>query len=177
VETFICEVSALDVEVIGFNCSTGPADMLNLLEKAVALTSKPLSCQPNAGMPKMMDGRYFYLASSEYMAEYAKRFIQTGARVVGGCCGTGPKHIKAMRAAIRALFPGQRMAAIKESGGVCLTTAPEMAMEKKSRLGERLKQGKFVTTVEITPPRSADPEPTIQKSAYLHKLGVHGHAY
>lgn len=171
VETFVCEASGWDLDVIGFNCSSGPADMLALLEKAAALTHKPIICQPNAGMPKMLQGRNFYLTSPEYMAEYAKRFIQSGAAVVGGCCGTEPKHIKAMRAAIRALFPKKRAAAVcvyeKQS-----TPWDEAPMEKKSRLGERLKNRQFVTTIEITPPRSADPALTLEKCKFLRQQGL-----
>ncbi|MBN1596643.1 bifunctional homocysteine S-methyltransferase/methylenetetrahydrofolate reductase [candidate division FCPU426 bacterium] len=172
VDTFICETDKLDVDALGFNCSTGPADMMTLLEKAVRLSAKPISCQPNAGMPKIVDGRYFYLASSEYMAEYAKRFIQAGARIVGGCCGTAPKHTKAMRSSIRALFPGRHSAHRETPGGVCQHTVAEMATEKKSRLGEKLASGRFVTSVEITPPRSADPLGTIEKCMYLQKHGI-----
>ena len=120
----------------------------------------------------MVEGRYFYLASTEYMAESAKRFIQTGARVVGGCCGTAPKHVKAMRSAIRALFPGQRQVVIESKETVCQTTVAETALEAKSKFGARLQRGEFVTTVEITPPRSADPQPTIQKCEYLKKSGI-----
>jgi len=172
VETFVCKASAMDVDVIGFNCSTGPSNMLTLLEKAIQLTSKPISCQPNAGMPKVVDGRYFYLVSTEYMAEYAKRFIQTGARVIGGCCGTAPKHIKAMRSAIRALFPGEYQRATVGVKDTPRPRIPEAAKEKKSRLGKRLQAGQFVTSVEITPPRSADPEPTIKKCEFLKRYGI-----
>ncbi len=171
-ETFIREASALAVDVIGFNCSTGPAHMLALLEKAIKLTPKPLSCQPNAGFPKTIDGRNFYLASSEYMAEYAKRFIQTGARVVGGCCGTAPKHIKAMRAAIRALFPGQQTIAPACVAEKKVKRAQETAVAEKSRLGKQLAEGKFVTSVEITPPRSADATATVEKCRYLLQHGI-----
>lgn len=171
-ETFICEASALDVDVIGFNCSTGPAHMLTLLEKAVKLTPKPLSCQPNAGFPKSIDGRNFYLASTEYMAEYAKRFIQTGARVVGGCCGTAPKHIKAIRSAIRALFPGQQTAAPACAAEIKVERAQETTVAEKSRMGKQLAAGKFVTSVEITPPRSADATGTVEKCRFLHKHGI-----
>ncbi len=174
VETFICEIGALDIDVIGFNCSTGPAPMIGLLEKAVTLTNKPLSCIPNAGFPKVVEGRYMYLASSEYMAEYAKRFIQTGARVVGGCCGTGPKHIKAMRSAIRALFPGKQDS---EVGAVCVTEGagdgqPETPMADKSNFGKKLATGAFVTSIEITPPRSADPAGVLEKCRYLKAHGI-----
>jgi methionine synthase / methylenetetrahydrofolate reductase(NADPH) len=172
VDTFICDTAELPVDVIGFNCSTGPAHMLTLLERAVKLAAKPFSCQPNAGFPKMLDGRNFYLASTEYMAEYAKRFIQTGARVVGGCCGTAPKHIKAIRAAIRALFPGKASFAGSCSVEAHAPAAQETATADKSRLGAKLAAGRFVTSVEVTPPRSADPAATLDKCRYLKGFGI-----
>jgi homocysteine S-methyltransferase len=171
VETFVKEASCWDVDVIGFNCSTGPADMLTWLEQARRLTSKPLSCQPNAGMPRTVDGRNFYMATSEYLAEYAKRFIQTGAHVIGGCCGTTPEHIKAMRSAIRALFPARpnAVAEVCEPGEVL---AEEMPLAQKSAWGRKLAAGEFVTSVEITPPRSADPAATLDKCRALKAAGV-----
>lgn len=174
VETFICEIGALPIDVIGFNCSTGPAPMIALLEKAVTLTNKPISCMPNAGFPKVVEGRYMYLASSEYMAEYAKRFIQTGARVVGGCCGTSPKHIKAMRSAIRALFPGKQT---NEIGPVCVNdatgvTVKEIALAEKSGFAKKLADKEFVTSIEITPPRSADPAAVLEKCRFLKTQGI-----
>lgn len=171
VESYMSEASLWPVEAIGFNCSTGPADMLTLLEKAVRLTRKPISCQPNAGFPRQVEGRNIYLASPEYLAEYAKRFIQTGAAIVGGCCGTTPQHIKAMRAAIRALFPAARTA-VSEVREPAESLAPEMPLAKKSNWGRRLAAGEFVTTVEITPPRSADPAPVLEKCRLLKAAGV-----
>jgi len=170
VDAFIREASSWDVDVIGFNCSTGPADMLTLLERAAKLTNKPLSCQPNAGMPRLVEGRYFYLASPEYMAEYAKRFIQTGAAVVGGCCGTVPKHIKAMSAAIHALFPRQRAVSVTVKDAA--PSMPETPAAEKSRLGKKLAAREFVTSVEITPPRSADPLATLEKCRVLKAAGI-----
>ncbi|NTV53349.1 MAG: bifunctional homocysteine S-methyltransferase/methylenetetrahydrofolate reductase, partial [Candidatus Firestonebacteria bacterium] len=171
VETFVREASCWDVDVIGFNCSTGPADMLTWLETAVRLTAKPISCQPNAGMPRTVEGRNFYMATSEYLAEYAKRFIQTGAHVIGGCCGTTPEHIKAMRAAIRALFPARpnTVAEVCEPGE---SLPAELPMAEKSAWGRKLSAREFVTSVEITPPRSADPAATLEKCRALKAAGV-----
>jgi methionine synthase / methylenetetrahydrofolate reductase(NADPH) len=171
VEAFIRDACQWEVDALGFNCSTGPADMLTLLEQAVKLTSKPLTCQPNAGMPRLVDGRYFYLASPEYLAEYAKRFIQTGAHAVGGCCGTTPAHIKAMRAAIRALFPRQA----EHVAEVCAPAAdlpPEKPVAERSAFGKKLAAKAFVTSVEITPPRTADPKATLDKCRLLKTAGI-----
>jgi methionine synthase / methylenetetrahydrofolate reductase(NADPH) len=170
-EAFIRDACQWEVDALGFNCSTGPADMLTLLEQATKITSKPLSCQPNAGMPRLVDGRYFYLASPEYLAEYAKRFIQTGAHAVGGCCGTTPAHIKAMRAAIRALFPRQA----EHVADVCEPAAdlpPEKPVAERSAFGKKLAAKAFVTSVEITPPRTADPKATLDKCRLLKTAGI-----
>ncbi len=171
VETFVREANCWDVDVIGFNCSTGPADMLTWLEQAARLTTKPISCQPNAGTPRTVDGRNFYMATSEYLAEYAKRFIQTGAHVIGGCCGTMPEHIKAMRSAIRALFPARpnAVAEVCEPGEIL---AVELPLADKSAWGKKLAAREFVTSVEITPPRSADPTATLDKCRLLKEAGV-----
>ncbi len=171
VETFVREAACWDVDVIGFNCSTGPSDMLTWLEQAVRLTSKPISCQPNAGTPRTVDGRNFYMANAEYMAEYAKRFIQTGAHVIGGCCGTTPEHIKAMRSAIRALFPA-RPNTVLDVCGVEEALLEEKPLAEKSAWGKKLAAREFVTSVEITPPRSADPTATLDKCRLLKKAGV-----
>lgn len=171
VEAFVRDASAWPADAIGFNCSTGPADMLTLLEHAVKFTTKPISCQPNAGMPRLVDGRYFYLASPEYLAEYAKRFIQTGAAIVGGCCGTMPQHIKAMRSAIRALFPRQTERRV-EAHAPAAEAPAEAPLASKSAFGRKLAAREFVTSVEITPPRTADPTATLDKCRRLKEAGV-----
>src|SRR4029450_204730 len=96
-------------DVIGLNCSVGPQTMLDTIERVANVTSKKLSVQPNAGKPRNIEGRNIYLCSPEYMASYAKRFVQYGVRIVGGCCGTTPQHIKAIRGAVRSVSPGGRL--------------------------------------------------------------------
>ena len=101
-------VRALDrfgADVIGLNCSVGPQTILEAIEKMVPLTRKKLSAQPNAGMPRDVGGRSMYMASAEYMAEYARHLVHAGAKVVGGCCGTTPEHIRAMCEFVRPLSP------------------------------------------------------------------------
>jgi methionine synthase I (cobalamin-dependent) len=108
-ERFVQKISQYHVDAIGMNCSEGPRLMLEALERLRKLTTLPISVQPNAGLPQNIGGRNLYMTSPEYMAEYAKRFIQTGASIVGGCCGTNPTHIKAIRRAVQALQPAKRM--------------------------------------------------------------------
>ena len=108
-DTFVNEITKYDVDVIGLNCSVGPKAMLEALEQLRPLTKIPVSVQPNAGVPQNVGGRNIYMTSPEYIAEYAKRFILSGANVVGGCCGTNPEHIRAIRRAVHALQPSKRM--------------------------------------------------------------------
>ena len=107
-EEFTRRLDAWPVDGIGLNCSSGPRIMLETIEKMTAWTTKPISTVPNAGLPTSVEGRNIYLCSPEYMAQYARRFIQAGARVVGGCCGTTPEHIKAIRSEVRSLQPAAK---------------------------------------------------------------------
>src|SRR5205085_7410026 len=88
-------------------CSVGPQGILSAIEKMAAVTTRKLSAQPNAGMPRDVGGRTMYMASPEYMASYARHLLQAGARVLGGCCGTTPAHIRAIAHGVRPLVPRQ----------------------------------------------------------------------
>ena len=121
-ESFVKGIADTGVDALGLNCSVGPRAMLDALETLKTLTAMPLSVQPNAGLPQSIGGRNIYMTSPEYMAEYAKRFIQSGASIVGGCCGTNPEHIRAIRRAVRALQPVKRMDRGQEA---LVVTAPE----------------------------------------------------
>ncbi len=170
-EAFTGELARQPVEVVGFNCSVGPASMLSDLEKAVSLTKKPVSCIPNAGNPRIVEGRNIYLSTPEYLAEYAKRFIQTGARIVGGCCGTTPAHIAAMKRAIKALFPEQKKFQIRINQ-VELPRTPVIPVEQKSNLARKLLNKEFVTSVEITPPKSCNPQKILNDCRTLKANGI-----
>ena len=102
-ETFVKRIEEWGADVIGLNCSVGPQTMLDIIERIAHITSKKLSVQPNAGKPKNIEGRNIYLCSPEYMASYAKKFVRYGVRLVGGCCGTTPQHIKAIRGAVKSV--------------------------------------------------------------------------
>jgi len=104
-EVFTAKLDELDVEVIGLNCGMGPTHVLHALEIMRGVTNKPLSAQPNAGLPRDVQGRQFYMGSPEYMAEFSRRFVQAGAKFVGGCCGTTPTHIKLIADGIRSVSP------------------------------------------------------------------------
>ena len=171
--SFVKEVSGQAVDVIGMNCSVGPKSMLEALEILKPLTALPISVQPNAGLPQNVAGRNIYMTSPEYVAEYAKRFIQTGATVVGGCCGTNPTHIRAIRRAVQALQPAKRMDVKSEELRV---TAPEtvrvLPQREKSRLSNKLVKKQFVTLVEIVSPKGTSPAKEVAKAKKLFHSGI-----
>lgn len=175
------ELDRLAVDVIGLNCSVGPQTILEAIERMVLVTSRKLSAQPNAGMPREVGGRSMYMASPEYMATYARHLIQAGAKIVGGCCGTTPEHIKAMVEGVRPLSP--RSGPVRATAGVTaelssttLKAAPVGAepapLIERSRFGAKLATGKFVTSVEIVPPRGVETTRLEQDAATLAKAGV-----
>lgn len=172
-QTFIAEMQGYAIDAVGMNCSVGPKAMLEALEELKTLTPMPISVQPNAGLPQSIGGRNIYMTSPEYVAEYAKRFIQTGAAIVGGCCGTNPEHIRAIRRAVQALQPAKRM----DPSSVNLkVTAPEAVkvyeMKEKSRLSNKLLRGEFVTLVELVSPKGVSPAREIAKARKLHNAGI-----
>src|SRR5256885_8615361 len=112
-ERFAPELERRGATVIGVNCAVGPAPMLDTIERMAAVTRRKLSAQPNAGKPRDVEGRNIYLCSPEYMASYARRFILHNVRIVGGCCGTTPEHIRQIKTAVRALAPS----AARANGG------------------------------------------------------------
>ncbi len=172
-ESFVSEILPFAPDAVGMNCSVGPKTMLDALEHLRTLTTLPISVQPNAGLPQNVGGRNIYMTSPEYIAEYAKRFVQTGASIVGGCCGTNPEHIKGMRRAVKALQPARRLDVTAASLQV---TAPEAVkvyeMSEKSRLSNRLRRKEFVTLVELVSPRGVSPAREIEKARKLFHFGV-----
>src|SRR3954465_4439606 len=114
-EAFVPALEHLGAQVVGLNCSVGPAAMLETIERMSHVATVKLSAQPNAGRPREIEGRNIYLCSPEYMASYARRFINGGVRLVGGCCGTTPEHIRHIKIAVRALAP-PRVARERQSG-------------------------------------------------------------
>jgi len=156
-ETFTREMDSWPVDAIGLNCSVGPKATLETIERMMQFSSKPMSAMPNAGLPTRVEGRNMYLCSPEYMAQYARRMLWAGVRIIGGCCGTTPDHIRLIRSETRSLQPLQKKLSVTveepEVKAHALTPVP---MAKKSKLGAKLAQGKFVAFVEILPPRGVD---------------------
>jgi homocysteine S-methyltransferase len=172
---FAQRLAELGCEVVGMNCSVGPAAMLDAVDRLAAVTDRPLSAQPNAGLPKEVDGRQIYMASPEYMATYAARLIRKGVRFVGGCCGTTPAHIREITGAVRMLAPGAVRVSLAAPEQESAQPAREpRPLAERSNWGRKLAAGQFLTTVEIVPPRGVDPEKMIEGVELLKRAGVDG---
>ena len=170
-EDFARQLDAWGADVIGVNCGTGPATVLETLERMAAVTTKKLSAQPNAGLPHSVDGRTHYLSSPEYMAERAGRFIQAGARIVGGCCGTTPQHIGAIKAVVKSMGPQAARATVETALRPPQALEP-LPIELRSTLAEKLVQGEFPVVVEIIPPKGCDPVREVEGAQYLKRHGI-----
>lgn len=158
-------------DVIGLNCSVGPATILEAIEQVAKVTEKKLSAQPNAGMPREFNGRKMYMSSPDYMARYAKRLIQAGVKFIGGCCGTTPEHVRQMADAARALSPhraGTSLEVIDRE----LSHAESVPLAERSRFGAKLAKGAFVTSVEIVPPKGCDPTAMLEGVRAIRDAGV-----
>jgi len=172
-QTFVSKLEEWGADVIGCNCSVGPVAMLDAMEKVRAATSLPLAAQPNAGIPRSVDGRNIYLCSPEYMASYARKFVATGVRLVGGCCGTTPEHIRVMKSALRVGEARGKTASAYVAGSTSAPLAvPAVPLENRSLLGGRLARGEFATMVEIVPPKGIDIRKEVEGARFLKSVGV-----
>jgi methionine synthase I (cobalamin-dependent)/5,10-methylenetetrahydrofolate reductase len=164
-ETAAKKLTEWGADAVGCNCSAGPATILSAIERMRTATMLPLVAMPNAGMPRAVDGRNIYLCSPEYMASFVRKLAQAGVQFVGGCCGTTPSHIRAMRSALRALDA-------RKSGPVAAATVSVQnavvapPLEKRSKLGSDLVAGKIV------PPRGIRAQRELQAAAMLAQHGV-----
>ena len=170
-----------DVDVVGLNCSVGPAPMMTAIARVRSTTQRPICFQPNAGLPKEVDGRQIYMSTPEYMAEFAKDFLQAGVQFVGGCCGTSAAHVKAMANAIRhhaamhqseskakALTPAQ-VATLKVEETPEADRLPAM---EKSRWARKIAAGERVYSVELLPPPGVSADKIIKSSMELREAGI-----
>jgi len=172
-EKFGPELVRRGAHVVGVNCSVGPAAMLETVERLAATTDVPLSAQPNAGRPRHIEGRTIYLSSPEYMASYARRFSSKGVRLVGGCCGTTPEHIRQIKLAVGSVSTAPRAGTARVSPvAVGEPTVSPVPREQKSRLAYAMAHGTFVHLVELTPPRGHEFFPTIEEARTLKIHGV-----
>ncbi len=173
-EIFGPRLTEWGADVIGCNCSVGPVAMLDAIERVRAVTSLPLAAQPNAGIPRSVEGRNIYLCSPEYMASYARKFVTAGVRLVGGCCGTTPDHIRVMKSALRVGEARSKTAVAQVKSGTGPVPIPAVPMEQRSRLGRKLANGDFVTMVEIVPPKGTDIHKELDGARFLKSVGVDG---
>ncbi|MDZ7779113.1 MAG: bifunctional homocysteine S-methyltransferase/methylenetetrahydrofolate reductase [Gemmatimonadota bacterium] len=163
----------LGVDVVGLNCSVGPAVMLDAIEAMAHATSLPLVAQPNAGLPRTVGDRTMYLASPEYMAQYALRMIDVGVRFVGGCCGTTPDHIREIRAGVASTQP--RHASIRvpaEPPEAEPAEAAKVPLEHRSAWGRKLARGEPVVSVELLPPDGWATDELVERARELKVAGV-----
>jgi homocysteine S-methyltransferase len=150
--------------------------MLETIEKMMLYSKKPMSAMPNAGHPQRVEGRNIYLCSPEYMSQYARRFLWAGVKIIGGCCGTTPEHIKLVRSEARSLQPGQAhiQTTVVEALGTekPVQKMPKIAVKDKTNLGAKLAAGTFVAFVEILPPRGVDASKEIAGAALCKAAGI-----
>src|SRR6185369_17580879 len=173
-EIFVPRLAEWGADVIGCNCSVGPVAMLDAIERVRALTDLPVAAQPNAGIPRSVEGRNIYLCSPEYMASYARKFVAAGVNLVGGCCGTTPEHIKEMKSALRVGGARAKTAVARTKQPSGPTAKPSVPLAQRSRLGAKLAAREFVTMVEIVPPKGTNIEKELEGARFLKSVGVDG---
>lgn len=166
------KLAKLDVDAIGVNCSGGPTQILRLLVAMLEHAPQmPLAVSPNAGWPQQIEGgRVLYPATPTYFADYTRAFVEAGAKLVGGCCGTTPAHTAAMRQALDR--PGQSPRTLPHVSEVPAHTSPTTA-EHPTQLAQMLKNGQFIITVEMSPPRGLNTERLLAGAKMLKEAGCH----
>ena len=179
VEQLVRLLEEWGADAIGLNCSVGPVVMLEAIERMAALTRLPLSAQPNAGLPRTVGDRKMYLAGPEYMARYARRLAEAGARFVGGCCGTTPEHVRRMAEALHDLRGRREATPLRPPPPTTTPRRPAppalrepVPLGERSTLGHRLAEGSFVTSLELVPPRGWDPTELLEGARRARIAGV-----
>ena len=163
---------AWGADAAGLNCSVGPAVILDGVERMAAATRLPLSAQPNAGLPRTVGDRKMYLAGPDYMAMYARRLIRAGARLVGGCCGTTPEHVRRIREEVAAIQPRTPPVRVVRDLSESPARAEGPPLAARSRLGARLAAGEFATAVRVVPPRGWDASGMLAECQRLAEAGA-----
>jgi homocysteine S-methyltransferase len=173
-EQFAPVLAGQGPDVIGVNCSVGPAPMLETIERIASLTgTTPLAAQPNAGRPRDVEGRNLYLTSPEYMASYARRFIASGVRLVGGCCGTTPEHIRQIKAAVtRAAATTAPRHATAVAAAVPESPVATVPLRNRSTLARALADRRFATVVQLVPPKGYVGDDVVNDALRLKARGV-----
>ncbi len=159
-------------DVIGANCGVGPQAVLDAVLRMAKVSQKKLAVQPNAGDPRLIDGRVIYMSSPEYHSTYAKRFLRAGVSLIGGCCGTTPDHIKAIKATVKALRPTRDVTLVLIDNKPNVQELPPIPTAEKTDLAHKMAKGKFVVSVELLPPRGVSMTTMIERSRRLYESGV-----
>lgn len=181
IEWIIKQLNDWDVNVIGFNCSVGPQPMMSSLEKIKSLTEKPICLRPNAGLPKLVDGRHIYMSTPEYLAHFTQEFFNAGVQFVGGCCGTSPEHIKAMANTLRYAEatrhdPNQKEKSPQieiKSRAEDLPAPNRIPLKDKSHWSAAIASGEQVYSIELLPPPGIDSKKIVEKSKIIKQAGIH----
>ncbi len=167
----ILKSSAMLPDAVGLNCGTGPETTLNALEKIAHVTTFPLIVQPGSGVPKSVDNRFMQMTTPEYFTTYSMRYLNLGAKGLGGCCGITPEHIADMVRSLKPLAAGAKKSMppveVKE-----IIELPPVALAEKSSLGRKLAEGKFVKLIEMTPPKGFDLSATVEKAKICAAAGI-----
>ena len=181
-EQFAPALQESGANLIGLNCSIGPAHMLETLERMTASTTVGLSAQPNAGRPRDVEGRTIYLTSPEYMASYARRFAERRVRLVGGCCGTTPDHIAQIKAALTKSTAASNVKARSSASrgepsgppSDCVPPGPPALVEpsEKSILSRAFADRRWVRLIEVVPPRGHDTKSAVDQALQLRARRV-----
>jgi len=171
-------LTAIGADAVGCNCSSGPTIVLSVIERMRKVTKLPLVAMPNAGLPTSVEGRHIYLTSPEYMASFTRKAVRAGANWVGGCCGTTPAHIRAMRGALRALDAQRTAEATAKVAAPVAEIGSEHRVEppvlsERSGIGRMIADGEFVTMVEIVPPKGFNCAKELSGAELLKQYGVH----
>ena len=164
-------IHAAGADVIGINCSGGPAQLLRILKQMqAAVPDGRFSVMPNAGWPEQVGGRIMYPAGPDYFGEYALAYRNAGAVLIGGCCGTTPEHISNMRTALDST-PAEEYS---NSSRVRVVSepSPSASPEKTSQLSQKLEAGEFVVTVEMGPPRGLSTHKLVAGASLLGEAGA-----
>jgi methionine synthase I (cobalamin-dependent)/5,10-methylenetetrahydrofolate reductase len=171
-ETFGAKLADWGADVIGCNCSVGPGAMLGAMERVHQVTNGiPLSAQPNAGMPRSVEGRNIYLCSPEYMANYVPQYVAAGVRLIGGCCGTTPEHIKFMKSFMRADVARATVSPTLLKKKTEVPVVPTLPLAERTRLGARIARREFATLIEIVPPKGTQPVKEMEAARFLKSVG------
>src|SRR5271154_5158484 len=177
-ETAAIKLTEWGADAVGCNCSSGPATVLSVIERMRVVTDKPLAAMPNAGIPRAVEGRTIYLTSPEYMASFTRKLVKAGASIVGGCCGTTPSYIRAMKSSLRALDAMEGGVQVMEHANpdkAAIKAASKVEpplLAHRSKIGAMVAAGDFVTMVEIVPPKGIDCRKELDGAAHMHRLGV-----